>query len=799
MKRRLVILALPVLALAALLLLLLPPAGDPPGLHEAMEGDMEGDVQESLEGMAATDMPEQARAFLATDRPWRAAQVMRTYLAQDPSAPPDRRVLAAQAEAGWGAWPEVHALLAEVPALDTHASGIGLYLLGRARDHLEDAAGAVDAYRAFLALSPPAGELEDERAAARLRLGLALIRAGERGAGERELRTVAAGFGDAAVWLDLLQADALAFRGDTAAVRATVAAHDAGYTGLRAWRARVEAAQRAGDLAAARALANRARNWASTSATRAEFLVAAGRLAIQMGDTAAGRDAFRSVISDDAAGPAPRAAAVALLAGPMRPADHLAVARVHRAQGLYDEAIEGYRAWLDARTGTAAERVRVQLDLADALFYAQRYDEVEDALRPVASRTEARMLQARAAAYGGEPEEGARIYLAVANEFAGTGTGRQALYVAAGTQHEAGNIERARDLYRQVISRYPGTSQTGLSMMRLAGIAFQEEEYTEAARLWDSYRERYPRGSSALQATYWAGRAREAAGDEAGAASLYRAVLERERDSYYALRASERLGERFWPLPMRATPAADPAAERRVAGWMERIDLLRAADFPDEASEEASRLLGAAGSDRPTRYALGEALAARGYTQRAIQLGLGLQGSGPPDRRVLRILYPFPYRTLITEEARARDLDPFIAAALIRQESMFEARIVSPAGARGLMQIMPATGRGLAEAAGLEPWDAELLFRPEINVHLGTRYVAQHMDNYQGSLPAVFGAYNAGAHRVELWQAFPEWEDEQLFTERIPFAETRGYVRILTRNRALYEGLYGGGGVTPPC
>jgi len=788
MKRRHLILALPVLALAALLLLLLPPAGDPPGPRE----DMEGDVEQALEGMAPTAMPEQARAFLASDRPWRAAQVMRTYLEQTATVPPDHRVLAARAEAGSGAWPEAHALLADVPALDTHEHGIGLYLLGRARDHLEDAPGAVDAYRSFLALSPPAGALEDERAAARLRLGLALIRAGERGAGEDELRSVAADFGDATVWLDLLQADALAFRGDTAAVRTTVASHDAGYTGLRAWRARVEAARRGGDLAAARALANRARRWASTAATRAEFLVAAGRLAMQMGDTVAGLDAFRSVISDDPAGPAPRAAAAELLAGPMRPADHLAVARVQRAQGLYDEAVEGYGAWLEARTGTAAERVRVQLDLADALFYAQRYDEVADALEPVASRTEARMLQARAAAYDGEPGEAARIYLAVADEHAGTGTGRQALYVAAGTQHEAGDIERARELYRQVISRYPGSSQTGQSMMRLAGIAFQEEEYTEAARLWDSYRERYPRGGSALQATYWAGRAHEAAGDATGAAALYREVLSRERDSYYALRASERLGQPFWPLPMRVTPPADPAAERRVAAWMERIDLLRAADFPDEASEEASRLVGVAGADRPTRYALAEALAERGYTQRAILLGLGLQGSGPPDRRVLRILYPFPYRTLITEEARARDLDPFIAAALIRQESMFEARIVSPAGARGLMQIMPATGRRLAEAAGLEPWDADLLFRPEINVHLGTRYVAQHMANYEGSLPAVFGAYNAGAHRVELWQEFPEWGDEELFTERIPFAETRGYVRILTRNRALYEGLYGG-------
>jgi soluble lytic murein transglycosylase len=122
---------------------------------------------------------------------------------------------------------------------------------------------------------------------------------------------------------------------------------------------------------------------------------------------------------------------------------------------------------------------------------------------------------------------------------------------------------------------------------------------------------------------------------------------------------------------------------------------------------------------------------------------------------------------------------------------MFEARITSPAGARGLMQIMPATARQLAEAAGIDQWHAEMLYHPEINVHLGTRYIAQHMENYEGALPPVFSAYNAGSHRVAWWSEFPEYGDDELFTERIPFAETRGYVRILTRNREVYTGMYG--------
>jgi soluble lytic murein transglycosylase len=780
--------AFPVIVLTGLVLLLMNRQQEPETLFARVEGDIAAEVA----GLDFSDMPDQARAFLASDRPWRAAQVMRTYLGSVPDAPPDHRVLAARAEAGWGAWPEARALLETVPALDTHDNGLGLYLLGRAHDERGDAAGAVAAYQAFLALSPPAGAVEDERAAARLRLALARIRAADRAAGERELQTIAAGFGSASMWLDLLRADALAFTGDTAAVREAVHEYDSGFAGLRGWRARVTAAHRAGDVAAARATANQARAWARTPATRAEFLVAAGSAAVAMGDIAAGRDAFRSAIALGDAGPAARAAARELLAGNMGADDHLAVARVLRAQGLHEEALDGYRHWIGARTGSAAERAAVHLEYANALFYAQRYDEVAAALRPIAAQPEARLLHARAEAHRGDPDGAVRIYLAVANERARTATGAQALYLAASVRHDAGDVRRARELYQRVISQYPGATQTGLSMMRLGGMAYEQGDFAEAARLWDGYRTRYPRGGSILQATYWSARARAAAGDAAGAATLYRDVISRERDSYYALRASQQLGAPFWPLPMTASPGNEPAAAQRVSTWMQRIDLLRTAGFPDEASAEADRLVTAAGTDRPTLYALAEALAERGYAQRAIRIAQRLQGSGPPDRRLLRILFPFPYRTLITEESRARGLDPFLTAALIRQESMFEARVTSPAGARGLMQIMPATGRRLAEVAGLQPWDAEVLYQPELNVHLGTRYLAQHMENYDGSLPAVFSAYNAGAHRVAMWSGFPEYGDDELFTERIPFAETRGYVRILTRNRAVYEGLYGG-------
>ena len=191
-------------------------------------------------------------------------------------------------------------------------------------------------------------------------------------------------------------------------------------------------------------------------------------------------------------------------------------------------------------------------------------------------------------------------------------------------------------------------------------------------------------------------------------------------------------------------------------------------------------------------YPLAEALNERGLTVRGIRIGLRLQNeASQPNERLLRIVYPFPFRAMVVAEATEKGLDPFLVSALTRQESLFKARISSPVGARGLMQIMPATGEVLARSARIDGWDDELLYQPEINVHLGTAYLAEQMDRYDESLPAVFSAYNAGPHRIDRWKRlFPEWGDEQLFTERIPYRETRDYVKILTRNIAVYRALY---------
>jgi soluble lytic murein transglycosylase len=135
-------------------------------------------------------------------------------------------------------------------------------------------------------------------------------------------------------------------------------------------------------------------------------------------------------------------------------------------------------------------------------------------------------------------------------------------------------------------------------------------------------------------------------------------------------------------------------------------------------------------------------------------------------------------------------LDPALVAALIRQESNFEPRATSAPGARGLMQIMPSVGQQLARTHKLPIWDPELLYQPDLNIELGIGHLATLLHGY-AELPHALAAYNAGPTPVKRWLAKNGASDPEMFVERIPYGETRDYVRIITRNRELYRSLYG--------
>jgi soluble lytic murein transglycosylase len=152
--------------------------------------------------------------------------------------------------------------------------------------------------------------------------------------------------------------------------------------------------------------------------------------------------------------------------------------------------------------------------------------------------------------------------------------------------------------------------------------------------------------------------------------------------------------------------------------------------------------------------------------------------------------YPLAYWELIQQKAQERGLDPYLVLALIRQESLFDTRARSPAAAFGLMQLIPPTAARVAKQLGLSTPAQETLFQPDVNVALGTQYLKDLLQRYSNNWFKALAAYNAGEAAVDRWEKEITTDDIEEFVERIPYVETRGYVKLVLRNHRIYKRLY---------
>lgn len=148
----------------------------------------------------------------------------------------------------------------------------------------------------------------------------------------------------------------------------------------------------------------------------------------------------------------------------------------------------------------------------------------------------------------------------------------------------------------------------------------------------------------------------------------------------------------------------------------------------------------------------------------------------------LKMYFPLSYFEQV--QARSKAIDPYLILSLIRQESAFNSRARSPVGARGLMQVMPATARSIASVS------SKKLFDPQTNIQVGTKYFAHRLNQFNGDVGLTLAAYNAGATRVDRWVKRYEGADKVLFMDLIPFRETRDYVAAILRNHYWYTRLY---------
>jgi soluble lytic murein transglycosylase-like protein/TolA-binding protein len=362
-----------------------------------------------------------------------------------------------------------------------------------------------------------------------------------------------------------------------------------------------------------------------------------------------------------------------------------------------------------------------------------------------------------------------------------------ALIAIADARLRAGNRRGADSLYQAVARGWSQSPVASEARFRLAGRALQRGDLATASNLYAKVVQE--KGPSMLAARYALGRLALQRRDTALAHARWRALAQDDPLGYYGMLAREAAGMEPLAFHDPGPPAVrDPDVDRVTA----TVALLDAIAFDGEADALVDYATGR--EDYTADQLLELANGMLRCKRPTVASSLGWRAARTlslDDPRVLRVIFPWPWRQVIEAEAREFGIDPYLLAAVIRQESGFRSAVVSHAGAWGLMQLMPGTARMVASRLGL-PWRERLLTVPGANVHVGAAHLAMLLRRYRGRVARALAAYNAGGRPVARWVRNPGASDAFWFVEEIPYPETRGYVRSVMRNRAVYEALYPG-------
>ena len=372
--------------------------------------------------------------------------------------------------------------------------------------------------------------------------------------------------------------------------------------------------------------------------------------------------------------------------------------------------------------------------------------------------------------------------------------------------HPAGYVP----LYRACSESFPNDAQAPYCHWKVVWSEYLQRSGAAAALLRE-HLTRFPGSEKAGAALYFLGRLAEEANERPAARAWYAEAAARFPNSYYGLLAREKLG------PETAPPAAE------VREFLSRVPFpareARPAFEPTEATRrriERARLLGSAALDdwAVTELRYGARNGAQPHVA-ALELARIAARNGAPDQAIRdikalvpgylfmpidaaplefwKLAFPLGFRAELEKYCRQRSLDPFLFAALVRQESEFSPKAVSRSKAYGLAQVLPSTGRGLARRLGMRRFTASMLFLPDVNLNLGTYMFRSLADQYGGRLEPALAAYNAGKSRADAWLHWAEFREPSEFIETIPFTETRNYVQIVLRNADMYRRVYGTG------
>jgi len=363
---------------------------------------------------------------------------------------------------------------------------------------------------------------------------------------------------------------------------------------------------------------------------------------------------------------------------------------------------------------------------------------------------------------------------------------------------------KAAHYYERVLEGFPGGKNAYSAEWRIAWVAYLEHQPYADDKITVFLR-KYPVSGGAVNALYWLGRNAERSGNPAHARAFFKKTIDRYPTTYFAEAAQNRIdklgpGEEEGPDFLAQIPPSpalrlfdEPVAPNVLDRW-NRAQALRTIAFDASAELELKAAFAATTSPRflveaaQAAFDQGHFATGMAYGRLAVSSFDSRKfGEVPPN--VWKVLFPLPYEVQLRREAERNDFDPMFAAGLIRQESTFQADVVSHANAIGLMQILPKEGRRLAKQRKVR-YTKATLFDPNLNIELGMLYISE-LTRSTGAPEYAAAAYNAGEDRLAQWKGERTYDEIPEFVESIPITETREYVQIVLRNATMYRKLYG--------
>lgn len=464
-------------------------------------------------------------------------------------------------------------------------------------------------------------------------------------------------------------------------------------------------------------------------------------------------------------------------------------------------------------------RELVNLRLAECDYFLKRARAARDALRPYLEKSsrqgEALYFYAVATRELGDHDTYYKMIRRLADEFKDQSWGEEALNNLATHYILEDDDEHADAVFHEMYEKFPAGHYAERAAWKLGWYAYRNHHYADAVRAFESGAARFPRSDYRPAWLYWSARAHESLNEHALAESRFKLVTTDYLNSYYGRLAVARMPaaglarsvpdppDAPRPIMASAVPVAvAPSEEHALPPLPPNEQVIRALlglELYDQAVDELKYAQRVWGDSPPIQATLGWIYNARGdlraginAVKRAYPQYLAEGGERMPAE-VLKILFPVSYWPLIQRYAAEHSLDPYVMAALVAQESNFEADVRSPANAYGLMQLLPATGRYYARTLHLpRKFSISMLTTADSNLRMGMAYFADLVHQF-GGVHYALATYNAGPNRVARWIAARPGFERDEFVDDIPFPETQNYVKKILGTAEDYRHLYGPG------